>query len=48
MTKPDIDDYKKLAQVIKYLRSMPNLALTLEADNMHVMKWWINSSFGVH
>jgi hypothetical protein len=48
VTKPDVDDYKKLGRVIKYLRGTPNLALTLEADNTHVVKWWIDSSFGVH
>jgi hypothetical protein len=45
---PDTDDYKKLHRVIKYLRGSPNLALTLEADNAHVIKWWVDSSFAVH
>jgi hypothetical protein len=48
VTQPDIDDYKKLGRVIKYLRGTPHLALTLEADNAHVVKWWIDSSFAVH
>lgn len=45
---PDTDDYKKLARVIKYLRSCPHLPLTLEADSMSVVKWWIDASFAVH
>jgi hypothetical protein len=45
---PDTDDYKKLHHVIKYLWGSPNLVLTLEADNVHVIKWWVNSSFEVH
>jgi hypothetical protein len=36
---PDVDDYKKLAQVMKYLQGTPALPLTLEADDLHVMKW---------
>jgi hypothetical protein len=44
----DTDDYKKLTRVIKYLRSTPNLALTLEADNTHIIKWWVDASFAVH
>ena len=48
VTGPDVDDYKKLSRVIKYLRSDPHLALTLEADNTHVVKWWIDASFAVH
>ena len=45
---PDVDDYKKLKRVIQYLRGMPNLALMLEADDMHVIKWWVDASFAVH
>jgi len=44
--KPDVDDYKKLGRVVKYLRSNPHLAL--EADNTMVIKWWIDAAFAVH
>lgn len=45
---PDVDDYKKLVRVIKYLRREPKLALTLEADSTNVVKWHVDSSFAVH
>ena len=45
---PDTDDYKKLARVMKYLRSTIHMPLTLEADNMQIIKWWIDVSFAVH
>jgi hypothetical protein len=45
---PDTDDYGKLSRVIKYLRGAPDLALTLEGDNAHVIKWWVDASFAVH
>ena len=45
---PDTDDYKKLARVMKYLRSTIHMPLTLEADNMQIIKWWIDASFAVH
>ena len=48
VVRPDVDNYKKLERVIKYLRGAPDLALTLEADNMHVIKWWVDASFAVH
>jgi hypothetical protein len=35
---PDNDDYKKLAWVIKYLRGMKDMPLTLEGDNTCVIK----------
>jgi hypothetical protein len=46
--KPDTDDLKKLKRVIAYLRDTKNLCLTLEADNLQVIKWWIDASFAVH
>jgi len=45
---PDKDDLKKLGRVIRHLQAMPKLALTLEADNTHVIKWWVDASFAVH
>jgi hypothetical protein len=45
---PDTDDWKKLCRVIKYLRGTAELKLTLEGDNTHVVKWWVDAAFGVH
>ena len=36
---PDEDDYKKLARVMKYLRGTRTMPLTLEADNLRLVKW---------
>ena len=27
---------------------MPDLALTLEVDDLHVIKWWVDASFAIH
>jgi hypothetical protein len=45
---PDIDDWKKLGRVMRYLRSTVDMPLTLEADNLQVIKWWVDASFAVH
>jgi hypothetical protein len=45
---PDMDDYKKLTRVMRYLRGTINLFLTLEADDLSVVKWWVDGSFAVH
>ena len=37
---PDTDDYKKLGHSINYL--------TLEANDTHIVKWWVDMSFAVH
>ena len=46
--KPDTDDYKKLRRVMGYLRGTKKLCLTLEADDLQVIKWWVDASFAVH
>ena len=45
---PDKDDYKKLTRVIRYLRGSIDIALTLEASKVNIIKWWIDASFAVH
>ena len=46
--KPDRDDYKKLARVMKYLRGTLRMPLTLEANQANIVKWWVDASFAVH
>jgi hypothetical protein len=46
--KPDNDDYKKLARVIKYLRRTKFIKLTLEADHLKINDWYIDGAFAVH
>ena len=45
---PDEDDYKKLARAMHYLRATAQLPLTLEADTLQVIKWWIDGAFATH
>ena len=45
VTAPDEDDYKKLARVMRYLRGTKTMPLTLEADNLQLVKWWIDGAF---
>ena len=48
LNKPHQDDYKKLCQVIKYLRGTLDLPLRLSGDGTGTIRWWIDASFGVH
>jgi hypothetical protein len=41
--EPDCDDYKKLAQTMRLLRGTIKDPLTLEADNICLVKWWIDA-----
>ena len=45
---PDEDDWKKLGRVMRYLRKTARLPLTLEAHDLHVLKWSVDASFAVH
>ena len=46
--RPDQDDYKKLGHCLSYVQGTKELCLTLEAKNMSVIHWWIDTSFAVH
>jgi hypothetical protein len=48
LQKPDIDDYKKLTRVVKYLRGTTDMPLTLSADGSGQVRWWIDASYSVH
>ena len=45
---PTVHDYNKLSRTIKYLRNTTELVLRLSADNLNVVKWWVDASYGVH
>ena len=45
---PDVDDYKKLSRTMQYLRGSLYMPLTLEADDMNLVKWSVDASFAVH
>ena len=46
--RPDHDDYKKLTRAMKYLRKTITLPLTLEADDLQLVYWWIGGAFATH
>jgi hypothetical protein len=46
--QPTKHDYNKLARCIKYLRGSVELVLRLSADNLNIIKWWVDASYGVH
>jgi hypothetical protein len=46
--EPDLDDYKKLTRVMRYLRGTKILPLRLKADDSGAIKWWVDGSFAVH
>ena len=45
---PDVDDFKKLGRCLRYFRDSKHLFLTLEADGMTVIQWWVDASFATH
>ena len=45
---PDVDDYKKLASVMKYLQMFPHLPLILGSDGKGDICWSVDAAFAVH
>ncbi|CAJ1960266.1 unnamed protein product [Cylindrotheca closterium] len=45
---PNQSDWHKLVRMMRYLHSTRKWHLTLSADNLHVMKWFVDASFAVH
>ena len=45
---PDVDDISKLKRVLQYPRNTAEFVLTLETDSLVNIKWFADSSFGVH
>jgi hypothetical protein len=41
-------DWEKLMRVMKYLNGTRDKYLTLSADNLRVVKWYVDTSFAVH
>ena len=46
--EPDVDDWRKLHHLICYLRVTEDLKLTLSANGLGVLKWYVDSSYAVH
>ena len=46
--KPVEDNWGKLQHVILYIKGTLSFKLTLSADNLSVVKWWINADYAVH
>jgi hypothetical protein len=44
----DEDDCLKLKRVSRYISSTIYLPLILRADNLNVIKWWVDASFATH
>ena len=48
VSKPNESDWGKLVRFLKYLNGTKGLYLRLSVENLNVMKWSIDASFGVH
>ena len=46
--EPNENDWKKLVRMIKYFNGTNKNYLTLSADNLKVIKWYVDTSFAVH
>jgi hypothetical protein len=42
------DDYKKLKRMLQFLRATKDDYLTLSAESLHNVRWWVDASYAVH
>jgi len=40
--EPDMDDWEKLLRLMKYLNGMRELVLTMSANALHILKWYVD------
>jgi hypothetical protein len=45
---PNKDDWKKLHRLLKYINGTREDKLILAADNLHIIKWYVDAAFAVH
>lgn len=48
VTAPKESNWNKLMRMLKFLNGTRDDALTLAADNLHVVKWHVDAAFAVH
>ena len=46
--EPNEHDWRKLVRLIKFLNGTRADKLTLSADDLHVVKWYVDAAFAVH
>ena len=46
--QPNTDDWKKLIRLLKFCNGTRKDKLTLSADDLHVIKWYVDASFAIH
>ena len=46
--EPNVSDWNKLIRMMKYLNGMQDIELTLCAENLRSIKWYVDASFAVH
>jgi hypothetical protein len=44
----DEDDYKKLIRMLQFLRDARGNFLTLSADSLYNVRWWVDASYAAH
>jgi hypothetical protein len=45
---PNEQDWAKLIRMMQYLNGTRDLVLTLSADNLYILKWYVDVSYAVH
>ena len=47
VSKATTDDWKKLARLLSYIKHTRDLVLTLSAESLNIVKWYVDAAYGV-
>ena len=48
MKEPDDENWGKLKHVMKYLHGTKKICLTFQADEIGIIKWYVDASYATH
>ena len=46
--QPNEEDWEKLIRLMKYVNGTRELVLTLSAEQLNIMKWFVDAAYAVH
>ena len=46
--EPNKDEWRNLRRLLQYLNGTRDMCLTINADDINIVQWWVDAAYGVH